>query len=622
MIRLVFILLFISTYCFAQTKPYQDLNHESNTFGKTKTFRLYLPENYHLSTVRYPVIYFFHGWGGRHFKDDSAKLEYEKLQDLVNKYQFILVMWDGNLDESEPRPYNIGNHEDVKFRIQMKDYFPELISHIDSTYRTLTERDYRGIIGFSMGGFMSSFIAGKYPDKVSAIVNMVGSPEFFVGYPDNHTLYPVRYTFDNLKDVSVRLHNMDNCPLYYMNLEVKKAAEWEGLTQFDYWLGNGDHKVDDPDETKVFESAVQFICKRFKTPIKPNRSWSHYDLYSDFDLWGYSVTSDKSEPGFLYLRNVSPSGFGFYTHKWLPDGPSIGCKATVSTAPIYKKGGVYQIAFYKQNEEKPVLKQEKADKEGRLHIEFPEDGYEVSISDKAQTNDFVVLQYRLEHNSKFIQANKENKIDITLLKRGFSKYSDKKIYVTASCADSAISLSNTTQEIFPLKGEKISKVQAIGILCHKSPPQDASPPWVKLDIEILCDNEVFYDAITVPVFYDVPYFSHIRIDDGVSVRDKAIGSGNGNGLAEPSECLMLYENYQRLRLYTDDPYVENNSEILYDEMISSGIWPDGYTLSSVIKIADNCPSGHTIEFLAHYETKTFMPIHRKVVWGKVRIVVK
>jgi hypothetical protein len=106
------------------------------------------------------------------------------------------------------------------------------------------------------------------------------------------------------------------------------------------------------------------------------------------------------------------------------------------------------------------------------------------------------------------------------------------------------------------------------------------------------------------------------------VRDKVFGVGNGNGQVEVSEQIMLYENYQRLRLYTDDPYVENESEELSDEMITSGIWPDGYTLSSVIKIADNCPSGHTIEFLAHYETKTFMPIHRKVVWGKVKLVVK
>ena len=75
-------------------------------------------------------------------------------------------MWDGNIDTTEPRPYNTGNHEHVKYRVQMKDYFPELVEHIDSSYRTLPDRQHRGIIGFSMGGFMSFFLAGKYPDKV------------------------------------------------------------------------------------------------------------------------------------------------------------------------------------------------------------------------------------------------------------------------------------------------------------------------------------------------------------------------------------------------------------------------------------------------------------------------
>jgi len=133
-----------------------------------------------------------------------------------------------------------------------------------------------------------------------------------------------------------------------------------------------------------------------------------------------------------------------------------------------------------------------------------------------------------------------------------------------------------------------------------------------------CQN---VDAITVPVFYDVPYFSKIQIDDGAEVKDKPIGSGNGNGKAEASEQIMIYENGQRLRLYTDDPYVETASELLFDEVLK-GIWSDGFTLSSIVKIADNCPSGHTIEFLANYETKEFMPIRREVHWGKVKVTVK
>ena len=611
---LIFFLLMSVANVTAQELPYRDSIHHSVVFGRTKFYRLYLPENYSQSEESYPVIYFFHGWGGRHSKDDNALLDYVRLGELVNKYNFILVMWDGNMIESEPRPYNVGNHEDVKFEIQMKDYFLELIAHIDSSYRTYADRNNRGIIGFSMGGFMSSFLAGKYPDKVSAITEMVGSPEFFVGYPDNHTFYPIRYTFDNLSDISVRFHNMDNCPLFYMNTEVKNAAEWEGLNNFSYWLGEGEHSVDKTGEIRIFETAVQHICEKFRNPVPLNKTWSHYDLYPGFELWDYSVESDKSEPGFLYLRNVSPAGFGIYTRKWLPDGPPVKkCSVKISTAPIYRKDTVYDITIYKQGKETVVLKQT-AEKDGRLHFELTGDGCEVSISHKSQTADFVAWKYGLDGEKKFIRQNENNELTITLLNRGGDLYTDKPVQLQVSCADTAVVFLNATQNIQHDSGEKIIQSMPVGIICHKRPPTDASPPWLKLKIEIRCDDEVYTDNVIVPVFYDAPLFKDIKIDD----RE---GTGNGDGQANASEYIALFENNQKLRLYTDDPYIDSDEEKLSDQMIPA-IWPDGFTFGSTIKIADNCPPGHTIEFLANYETKTFMPIRREVHWGRVKITIK
>jgi len=86
---------------------------------RRKTYRIYLPDIYKLSGKKYPVIYLFHGLGGKYYKDDSAKLAFDKLDELANKCQVILVMWDGNMDEWEHWPYNIDNHNDVKFNIQM-----------------------------------------------------------------------------------------------------------------------------------------------------------------------------------------------------------------------------------------------------------------------------------------------------------------------------------------------------------------------------------------------------------------------------------------------------------------------------------------------------------------------
>jgi len=604
---------------------YQDKSHDSKVFGRQKKYRLYLPNDYNKTDKRYPVIYFFHGWGGSYNSDPSAKPEYELLGDLIDKYQVIMVMWDGRIEDAEPRPYNTGNHEDVKYHIQMKDYFPELVDHIDENYRTLADRDHRGIIGFSMGGFMSTVIAGKYPDMVSAITDMVGSPEFFLGYPNNHTFYPVRYMFDNLKDVSVRLHNMDNCPLVYMNTEVKNAAEWEERMDFEYWMGKGDHKLDEPGETKIFEMAMQFVVNRFNNPVPLHKTWSHYDIYPEFDLWGYSIKSNKNEPGYLYLRNVSPAGFGFYTLKWVPDGPPIkNCLTTITTAPIYEKGETYDIMLYRKGIDNPVLLKEKADRNGHLHIELNGEGSEISISHKSQPADFLILDHKLDNDKRFIHVNENNQLSLTLLNRGGNAYAGNKVKLMISCTDPSVSLSNAVQEITLDIKEKTFKSLPIGISCTKIPPGDASPPWIKLNVQMNCSNDVFADALTVPVFFNVPYFTNIRIDDDAGITNNnelAVGTGNGNGQAEASEQIMLYENGHRLRLYTDDPYVVTESETLFDEVLPS-IWPDGFTFSSIIQIADNCPSGHSIEFLANYETKTHMPIHREVHWGKVKITVK
>ena len=76
-----------------------------------------------------------------------------------------------------------------------------------------------------MGGFMSFFLAGKYPQIIGAAVSLKGSPEFFIGYPENHTLYCTRYMFKNLIGVKVRFHNSTlGEELFHLNKEVNNGA--------------------------------------------------------------------------------------------------------------------------------------------------------------------------------------------------------------------------------------------------------------------------------------------------------------------------------------------------------------------------------------------------------------
>ncbi|HET6559473.1 MAG TPA: alpha/beta fold hydrolase [Prolixibacteraceae bacterium] len=616
------------------TPPYEDKAHYSKVFGTEKPYRIYLPDSYASSNKKYPVIYFFHGWGGRHFKDDNAKLEYEKLGELVDKNQFIMVMWDGNMELSEPRPYNIGYHDNIKYDVQMKDYLPELVSFIDTTYRTYTDRSHRGIIGFSMGGILSFYLSGKYPDRFSAAVNMVGSPEFFIGRPDNHTLYQVRYTFDNLQDVSLLFHNRDSCQMSGLNDEVNNGALWSQVKDYEYNKMKGGHKVDDPGETKVFESAVQFIISRFENPVPLNKTWSHYDLYPDFSLWDYSVKSNKAEPGYLYLRNVDKNGFGFYTIQWLPDGPELkNCKATVSTAPIYEPNVDYRISCYSKSDRKLTMMHKPADKDGRLHFELPGSGTEIGIAKADQQAGYAVLDYSLNGNRRFIRINEDNELTLNILNRDGAFARKGTLKVTLSCADSSVILPSPVQAIDLAKGKYLVQTDPFKVFSTKTPPSDGSPWQLRIKVGMEYDTVHLEDDIVVPVFYNVHYFANVKVDDGrlipsvkitantgMTAKDSIYGTGNGDGKVAPGEQIMLYKDGHRLRLYSDDPYVVAEEEKMVDEVLPA-VWPDGYTLSSVVKIAPDCPAGHEIEFIGHYETKTYMPIYRQVKWGKIKVKV-
>lgn len=599
--------------------PYQDLTHYSTVFQRDKFYRLYLPEGYDRNEDRYPVVYFFHGWGGRYKSDDNAKLAYEKLQTLVDKYKVIMVMWDGNVDENEPRPYNIGNHGDVRYPVQMKDYFTELVHYVDSAYRTKSDREHRGIIGFSMGGFMSYFLAGKYPDQASAAVGMTGSPEFFVGYPENHTLYPVRYAFQNLENVKLRFHNSTADELTDLNTEVHQGAQWYGNLSFDYWQFEGGHVVDLPGETAVFERAMKFVSQAFGDPLPLPTRWSHYDLYSDFSLYDYTVTSSKKEPGFINLSNVTKHGFDISTLKWLPDGPAVGkCSVEVTTASLYAPGADLTVRRYQKSSGRSSVSKVKADASGRLHVLFDEQSYEVGISD-GSTTDFSFVDYTLDDKLRYLRAGQPAKLKITLFNRtGLAGRGDVKVSLSSSDTATTITPSELAMKV-PVDLAVIESA-SFDIQTTKIPPGNGAPPWIRVKLDVTASDLKYSEYFTIPVYFNVPEADQLFIDDGKAASDSIaiVGHGNGNGVVNPGEQVAVYTNGHRLKIYTDDPWVVSSEEKVVEDVLPAK-WPDGYSLSSVVMIDPKCPDGHVIEAIANYETKEFMPIKRIVHWRKIKL---
>ncbi len=609
--KIVISLLVIFSLAGAKSNVYsqRDESHYSAAFGRMKTYRIFLPDNYSKSNKKFPVIYYFHGNTGSH------RLNFASVPRLVNENQVILVAWNGRSVNSDLRPYNIGNHSNINYQIQFKDYFLELVAHIDSTYRTVPDREHRAVIGHSMGGIMSFFLAGKYPDMIGTAVNSKGSPEFYIGYPDNHTLYRVRFMFRNLTGIRLRFTNSTNGELVNLNKEVNQAAEREKDLDYEYVVYEGGHHLDEAQ----FIDAFRFVVASFKNPLPVPRRWNHADLYPDFDVWGYEIRSNLDQPGYIEMHGVTPAGMDIRTKKWEPDGvPIPGVKINVKTPARYKPGTQYTLLDYNVTGDSLKMAGIRSDDQGRINFSVDHQEHQIGIFARNDPADISCVSYKVNGASRFLDHHKVSRMNLRLLNRGGS--TAKNLTVTLSTTADSVEILNPTIELTAIEpGHLVWLEPEFRIKADNQPPTNGAPFRVRFYVKVTDHSgNSWTDDMDVPVFYDVPEFTRIGIDDGDS---EMFGSGNGNNIAEPGEYIMIYEISNcsnRTRLYYDDPYVDG--ERLYTE-VQPDKWGDGYTTSSVVHIADDCPPGHVIHFLAKYEIKDWLAIDRQVTWGRITITV-
>ena len=145
---------------------------EGNLIGDPakRTFWVYLPPGYYESDKHYPVVYVLHWDGGNSvtFVERSR----DALEKLINSgavMGMILVFPDaytsfgGSQYRSSP---TIGDYETYITK--------EMVDLIESTFRTIPNRNSRGIMGCSMGGFGTWHLALKYPEVYGVAAPMEG----------------------------------------------------------------------------------------------------------------------------------------------------------------------------------------------------------------------------------------------------------------------------------------------------------------------------------------------------------------------------------------------------------------------------------------------------------------
>ena len=137
-----------------------------NNFNEnpTRAVSVYLPAGYDESNQNYPVIYFLHGFMGNHviFPQMKEILDYAIESQRIRPFIFVIsnqyTTYEGSFYSNSEL---FGNWEDFTAF--------DLVNYVDKNFRTIADKESRGITGHSMGGYGALKIAMHHPDIFSSV---------------------------------------------------------------------------------------------------------------------------------------------------------------------------------------------------------------------------------------------------------------------------------------------------------------------------------------------------------------------------------------------------------------------------------------------------------------------
>ncbi len=169
----------------------------SQSLGANKALVVYLPPSYRAnSSTRYPLLVYLHGRTGSERNWVDAGRLHLTMDSLVRAGapEAIIAMPDGDdgwyatwnqLGDANACRADTARREPAATYCvpwtRYDDYIArDIVSHMDTRYRTVARRERRGIAGLSMGGFGAITLALQYPDVFAAAASHSGvlSPRY------------------------------------------------------------------------------------------------------------------------------------------------------------------------------------------------------------------------------------------------------------------------------------------------------------------------------------------------------------------------------------------------------------------------------------------------------------
>jgi len=162
----------------AQAGYLETIQVHSDAMNKEIPVSVIFPDDYKTGDTRYPVIYVMHGAGGSH---QSFTQPGHPIYNLVDRYKVIAVCPDGARTS-----WWLDSPVDPAMKYETFAA-KELVAYFDKTYRTLAQREKRGITGGSMGGHGACYLALRNKQVFGVVGNIYGGVDLRP-FPNNWDL--------------------------------------------------------------------------------------------------------------------------------------------------------------------------------------------------------------------------------------------------------------------------------------------------------------------------------------------------------------------------------------------------------------------------------------------------
>jgi hypothetical protein len=346
--------------------------------------------------------------------------------------------------------------------------------------------------------------------------------------------------------------------------------------------------------------TLAFHMNAFRNPLPRPALWHHIDLYPNFDVWGWNVESDRREPGFTVLENVSAAGFRSSVRHWVPDGRLLpAVKLRISTEPAYKAGQTYTVTDVNLDSGEFRTSRQTTAADGRLKFELSGDRHEIGIAPSAASI-LTVAEWRVA-GAPWAEPGKPVRLALRVLNKGSREA--RSVTVKVASPNPGVRFERSVLRIAALPPGKA--VEAGEIVFTVNDPQremvrlHASFGASKTDIPLF-----------IPLYSAAAELSGFKILDGVRTplwrraiqkSEESLGEGNGDGAVQPGETIVLAvedgEAHRALELFTNDACADLTRRVSdgwggYDSVGGSA----KFTLA---KISPKC-AGREIPFYARW----------------------